>query len=524
MPPTRRGRPTIEQQPSLFESLWRHKLVIILVAIAAALIAYFYSASQSAVYQASGEVLISDPRGSAAITDPFTAYIDRGRYVRNQAEVFKSRAVAEGASEILGGDPSADEIQSVVTANGEYEYDVLTIGATQPTGQGAIDIVNAVVASYEQVVANETQQAAETAASSLLASKLELQVRVAETEAALAEFPESAVLASQLEAQLAQLSALDAQIEQIAVTSALYGSGIRLYDPPRGATQTAPRPARNAAIAFALGLIAAGTWAWWRDEQRDQVESRQAPAAALDAPLLGTVPEFSTVKATGPAPTVTEPTSAAAEAYHFIVSSLNLALGQLGASTIVVTSTGAADGKTVTALNVAIAAAGNGRRPLLIDADIRTAGLTKLSGLDGLRGLSDVADVPEDTAGLIRRWSVAPDTDLQFVPAGSLDSVDPARFFRSGAFLDAMPKLSAGEGLTIIDAPPVLAVAETTDITRQADGVLMVVCEGTSLKKLDEARERIALTGKPIVGYVYNRATDASKKDTYTYGYSTEKG
>ncbi len=77
-----------------------------------------YSASQSAVYQASGEVLISDPRGSAAITDPFTAYIDRGRYVRNEAEVIQVSTVAEGASEILGGDPSADEIQSVVTANG----------------------------------------------------------------------------------------------------------------------------------------------------------------------------------------------------------------------------------------------------------------------------------------------------------------------------------------------------------------------------------------------------------------------
>ena len=495
MPPTRRGHRTIEPQPSLFESLWRHKIVIILVAFAAAAIAYFYSASQSDVFAASGDVLISDPRGSAAITDPFTAYIDRGRYVRNQAEVFKSRAVAEGASETLGGDPSADEIQSVVTANGEYEYDVLTIGATQPTGQGAIDIVNAVVASYEQVVADETQQAAETAAASLLASKLELQVRVAETEAALAEFPESAVLASQLEAQLAQLSALDAQIEQIAVTSALYGSGIRLYDPPRSATQTAPRPARNAAIALILGLVAAGAWAWWRDEQRDQVESRQSPAAALDAPLLGTVPKFSSVKAKGPAPTVTHPNSPAAEAYHFVVSSLNLALSQINGSTVVVTSTGAGDGKTVTALNLAVASAGNGRRPLLIDSDIRTNGLTKLSGLDGVSGLSNLTEGVANPHDLIRRWSIGPDTDLQFVPAGSSHAVDPARFFRSAAFLTAMPELTGGQALTIIDAPPILDVAETTDIAHEADGVLVVVCEGTSLKRLDEARERISMTG-----------------------------
>ncbi len=50
----------------------------------------------------------------------------------------------------------------------------------------------------------------------------------------------------------------------------------------------------------------------------------------------------------------------------------------------------------------------------------------------------------------------------------------------------------------------------------EADGVLVVVCEGTSLKKLDEARDRIALTGKPIIGYVYNRATDGTSPATPT--------
>ena len=260
------------------------------MAATAAVAAYLISSTQGAVFAAEGQVLISDPRGSAAITDPFTAYIDRGRYVRNQAEVFKSRPVAARASEILGGDPTANEIQSVVTATGEYEFDVLTIGATQPTAQGAIDVVNAVVAAYEEVVAIETQAAADAASEALTNSKLELQVRLAETEAALAEFPDSAALEAQRTAQVAQLATLDTQIEQIAVSSALYGSGIRFYDEPQGATQTAPRPARNAAIALVLGLIAAGAWAWWRDEQRDQVESPQAAAAALDAPMLGTDP------------------------------------------------------------------------------------------------------------------------------------------------------------------------------------------------------------------------------------------
>ena len=253
--------------------------------------------------------------------------------------------------------------------------------------------------------------------------------------------------------------------------------------------------------------------------ERDQVENRNTPAAVLDAPLLGTVPEYSTAKVKGPAPTVTDPTSIVAESYHFIVSSLKLALEAIEGNTVVVTSTGPEDGKTVTSLNLAVAAAGSGQQPLLIDADERTLGLTTLANLANVPGLTDL-DVSDDNAtDLIRQWGVGAQTEMLFVPAGSSRSTDPARFFRSPAFQQAMPALTEGQSLVIVDAPPILAVAETTDIAHQADAVLMVVCEGTSQKQLEEARSRIALTGKPIIGYVYNRATDASKKTRYGYGY-----
>jgi Mrp family chromosome partitioning ATPase len=54
----------------------------------------------------------------------------------------------------------------------------------------------------------------------------------------------------------------------------------------------------------------------------------------------------------------------------------------------------------------------------------------------------------------------------------------------------------------IIDAPPILAAAETMDIVRQAGGVR----PGTSLRQLADTAERIAMTDRPILGYVYNGA------------------
>ena len=66
-------------------------------------------------------MLVSDPRGTAVIHRPLHRLHRSGPLRRNEAEVFKSRPVADGASEILGGDPDADEIQSVISANGEFE-------------------------------------------------------------------------------------------------------------------------------------------------------------------------------------------------------------------------------------------------------------------------------------------------------------------------------------------------------------------------------------------------------------------
>ncbi len=515
--------PVIQAEPSLFESLWRHKWLILAAAVLAAIVGYGLSAIQPPVFTAAGSVLLTDPRGTAVYVDPFTAYIDQGRYVANEAEVFESRTVAVRASEMLGGDPDADEIQAVVSTDGEFEADLLTIHATQPTAQGAIDVVDAVVAAYEEIVTEQTQEASKNAVASLQNSKLELQVRIAETDQALGEHPDHAPLEAQRNAQLEQLYSLDTQIEQIAVNTALYGSGVRLYDSPNGAAQIAPRPLRNAAIAGVLGLIAAGAWAWWRDERDDRIESRNTPASVLDAPLLGSIPDFSSVDASAPVPTITNPQSTAAEAYHFVVSSLELALEHIDGKTIIVTSTGPEDGKTLTALNVAIAATGNDRRPLLIDADERTRGLSTLVKLGDAPGLTDITDNDGDPSDLIRPLKGSTKADLQFVPAGSTTAIDPARYFRSPAFRRALQNLISDQDLVLIDAPPILAVAETTDLTHQADGVLLVVRPGTSAQKLAEARDRIEMTGTPIIGYVYNRTTDNPKDATYGYGYGRPK-
>ena len=224
------------------------------------------------------------------------------------------------------------------------------------------------------------------------------------------------------------------------------------------------------------------------------------------APLLATVPEYSHVGASGPAPTITAPESAAAEAYHFALTSLGFALDEIGGRSVVVTSTGRGQGKTSTALNVALVAANDGRKALLIDADGRTRGLTNLSGYRSAQGLANLVD-GDDPHRLTHFLMLGGEAPVPLIPAGMQEQAETSGYFRSHAFRTTFPKLIVEHDLVLIDTPPVLSAAETSEIARLADGAILVVVPGTPLRQLAEAKERLTMTGKPILGYVFNRSS-----------------
>ena len=72
----------------------------------------------------------------------------------------------------------------------------------------------------------------------------------------------------------------------------------------------------------------------------------------------------------------------------------------------------------------------------------------------------------------------------------------------------------------IIDAPPVMSASETAEIAGEVDAVVMVVDRGTPIRELQDAKDRIEISGTPIVGYIFNRAEH--KSDGY-YTYPTAK-
>jgi succinoglycan biosynthesis transport protein ExoP len=350
-----------------------------------------------------------------------------------------------------------------------------------------------------------------------VASKNDVEGRIVELTAFLEEDPDDPVLMAQQTAAVDQLIALDHRIDQMSTSVALYGSGVQVYvEPVTPQSPIQPKPMRNTVIAFAAGALAASLWAWWQADSNRVAKDRNDPATVLHAPLLAAIPDFRMDRTSGPAPTISHPASAATVSYEFALSSIEFALDAMNGTSVLFTSVSPQDGKTTVALNLAIAATRNGHRPLLVDADERVRGLTFLSGLTTEAGLTDL-NGSNDSGVPLQRWVFLDGTEIDFVPAGVAVPESTAGLFGSGAFRKSLGTLIDGWPIVFIDSPPVMAAAETAALAAVADAVVLVVSEGTNLKDLENARDRLSISPSPIIGYIFNRATSSTGIAGYGY-------
>lgn len=506
-------------QPTLLDIVRQSGLLLVAVVLACAGIGFGLSTLQPVRYQGDARLLLADPRSESLFRDGASAARDQSRYLRNQAEFLVSTPVLTRAAELAGG-LTVETVRTRLSVRPSADLDVVSISALDPTADGAAALANAVATAYQELVVQDVQANASQAAEELEQAQASLRGRIAELETTLAGETGSQALQVERDAAVAQLVGLESRARQIAVDAALYGSGVELFEPAEPPDRpTQPTPVRNAVLAGLLGLLAASALAWWRAEHTRSIDGRQDAASVLGAPLLGEVPDFALVGIDGFAPALTAPVSPAGEAYQFLVAALEFALARTGGRTVLVTSPRPGDGKTVTALNLAIAAARDGREVLLVDADERRQGLTRLTDVAPAPGLTDLADENEPMEECVASVRLADGRGLPLIPCGS-PVPDAAGFFRTPGFRRALARVRERADLAILDAPPLLAVADASAVASQADGIVIVVPQGTPRRLLEEVRERLDFVGTPVLGYVFNRASPrGGRQYGYQYGY-----
>jgi polysaccharide biosynthesis transport protein len=180
---------------------------------------------------------------------------------------------------------------------------------------------------------------------------------------------------------------------------------------------------------------------------------------------------------------------------------------------ILVTSGMVSEGKTMTAVNTALAFAQMGDNVLLIDADLRRARCHSLLDIDNGAGLSEILAGRCKPEEVIRR---TPITGLACITAGATHP-NPGALLGSKRMADLLSHLGTSYGCILIDSAPVMQISDTLLLASMADGVLLVVGSATPKQVVRTVSSRLYLVGAKVLGVVLNRLDIQLGNDGYYY-------
>ncbi len=218
--------------------------------------------------------------------------------------------------------------------------------------------------------------------------------------------------------------------------------------------------------------------------------------------------------------TLTESNSLGAEKFRLLRTRLRNLRERRQLQKLVVTSAVPNEGKTLVAMNLAVCLAKHtDEKILLLEGDLRKPMLGEHLGIKALPGVGQWwASVDEPFSKFIYRFD---DLQLWILPAGSAPE-DPVNILQSPRFLELYKHLSTCFDWIIIDAPPLLPMADVSFWSRQADGLLLVVREGTTPKTILQ-KGLDTLDNPKVIGVVLNDAHQVESSYYHHYYYGKKK-
>jgi protein-tyrosine kinase len=213
----------------------------------------------------------------------------------------------------------------------------------------------------------------------------------------------------------------------------------------------------------------------------------------------------------------------AREQYRRLAATLHHVQSERGIKSVMVASALAEEGKTLTAVNLALTLSESyQRRVLLIDADLRRPNVHGAFGIDNVVGLSDALKAKDERR--LPLIHVSP--RLSVLPAGK-PNPDPMDVLTSSRMLKILDEAGANFDWVIVDTPPVGILPDANLLAAMVDSAIFVVAAGRT--PFAVIRKSIEALGRDrILGVVLNRAADSSiaQGDHYYryYGSREKKG
>ncbi len=479
----------------------RRKLVAacLLVVTGAALV---MSLIQTPKYQAQSQVLMIEQNvGTTLLGSTQMQSSSQEREFQTQVGVLKSRPIVEAVISSLELDTTSTELLKQVVFITETGTNIATIEVTDTSPDRAAAIANAFAESYVAWSRDLQRASIRAAVDDVKARLSETQQDIVKLEAQTANGASADEQVS-LDAAKSLYATLSEQLVDLQINEQLEtGSGSVLATAVPDPEPVSPKPARDSVVGFALGLVV-GLGAAFVAETLDNTIKSPAEAEELyGSPVLGQVARTVLTKDEGPdLSVILQPDGQAAESYRVLRNGLDFVNFEHDVKVVLVTSAVAQEGKSTVAANLASVLAQSGKKTVLIESDFRRPIAGRFFGVSENVGLSDVLTGAFDAAYVLQRPESV--KNLWVLTAGRMPP-NPSELLGSATMKRLFDSVGEWADWIIVDAPPLLSVADTSAVARWADGVLMVTAAGYTTREMAKAsRETLAGAGSRLIGIV----------------------
>ncbi|HET6282419.1 MAG TPA: polysaccharide biosynthesis tyrosine autokinase [Polyangia bacterium] len=314
--------------------------------------------------------------------------------------------------------------------------------------------------------------------------------------------------------------------KEIDLTGVMKANNVRVLERavlPGG--PVSPKPMQNLGIGLLVGL-AAGLGLGLLIEALDNTLKTQASVESLlGVPVLGLIPIIGGKQEDKDEPEALrerdlgvylDPRSLAAECCRSIRTNILFMSPDHPLRTLVVTSPSPQEGKTTTAVNLAVTMAETGGRVLLIDTDLRRPRLHRSFGVPNQVGISTVI-VGKSTLDEAIKSTDVPNLDV--LPCGPTPP-NPSELLHTGRFAQVLAECASRYERVILDSPPCSAVTDPAVLGNVADGVLLVVQAGSTTRDAAaHARRHLASAKARLLGVILNEIDFSNPAYGYQYYY-----
>jgi non-specific protein-tyrosine kinase len=471
--------------------------------------AFVVSGQLPKTYEAKATLIVG--QALSAANPDYTQLLVSQRLSTTYATVATKRPILDSVIKQLGLDATSGDLASRVRADAPPDSTLLTIMAQDRDPDRAAAIANALAGQLmaaSPAIQGRQVDVQQSIDADLQATRDQIQA----TQAQVAALVELTPRTAEQDAELQTLEGRLVTLRQTFATLLGFSSGnasslLSVIEPAVApGAPSSPRPLYNAVIAAVLGLLVAGAAVFAIQYFDDSVRDAEQVLEVTGLGTLGAIAQMKGGKGRREMyrlATLLYPRSAVAEAYRSLRANIEFASVDVPTTTLLVTSAGPGEGKTVTAANLAVVFAQAGRRVLLVDADLRKPGVHVIFDLPNKHGLTTL--LRSDDVSLDAVAHPTEQANLRVLTTGPLPP-NPAELLGSQRMRLIVDRLRGRAEVIIFDSPPVLAVTDASVLGSFLSGTVLVIHAAHSRRgALRQTREALARADARVLGAVLNR-------------------